>query len=474
MKLLSGIAPKKPKGAPRKAPSRFLLRVGFILLMLGLCAFAIYQLVSHMTVGLDTLRTQEITESSYIDLELLVFRDEEILPAEGDLFRYHVSDGARVGKDALIATAYRAEKAEDLQELLNLYVRRLALSEARGDISLDRADEIKRELEQAYQMMLSSADEGRMGMASDAAERLKNALGQYAALVGIHTPEEDRPAALKAAISELLAGCLPLGDIQAEKSGYFYYETDGYEQLFDPDRLATVTPEELELLKNAEAVSYGDGIMGKMVYGSTWYAATYLELSEEEQSLFEVGGSYVMICDDSAGTEIPMTVVRMESTEDGTLLVFEANTMPEGFSFSRLLRVETVTEQIHGYRIPREALVTLTSESGDRVTGVYILVGNVVEFRKLYIVVKRESYVIAATYEKVKAMQEALTQEAVTEESITEEAATQELPTQETATQEAVTQEPPDVLSVDEWSYLRLNDKIITRGTGLYEGKMIS
>ncbi len=443
MKLLSGISPKKPKGAPR-TPSRFLLRVGVILLLLGLCAFAIYQLVSHMTVGLDTLRTQEITESSYEDLELLVFRNEEVLPSEGDLFRYHVSDGERVGKDDLIASAYRSENAEEIQELLNLYLRRLSLAEARGSISLDRADDITRELDIAYQNLLSFADKGYAGMASDAADRMKVALGQYAALVGKDAPDGDQPAALKAAISELLAGALPLGDIQAEMSGYFYYETDGYEQLFDPDKLMTMTPEELELLKTADAVSHTDGVAGKMVYGSTWYAATCLDLSEAERSAFEVGGSYTMICDDSVGTEIPMTVVRMESFEEGTVIVFEANTMPEGFSLSRLLRVETVTERVHGYRIPRESLVTLTSEAGEAVTGVYILAGNVVEFRKLCVVTERDGYVIAATYEEVKAMQE------------------------------AQSSEDPEAQPSDGWSYLKLNDKIITRGTGLYEGKMIS
>ena len=443
MKLLSGISPPKPKGTPR-TPSRFLLRVGVILLLLGLCAFAIYQLVSHMTVGLDTLRTQEITESSYEDLELLIFRNEELLPSGGDLFRYHVSNGERVGKDDPIASAYRSENAEEQQVLLNLYLHRLALAEAHGSISLDRADEITRELDVAYQNLLSLADQGYAGMASDAADRMKIALGKYAALIGEDVPEGDQPAALKAAISELLAGALPLGDIRAEKSGYFYYETDGYEQLFNPDILMTMTPGEFELLRNAEAVAHTSGVAGKMVYGSTWYAATCLPLAEAEQSAFEVGGSYMMICDDSVGTEIPMTVVRMEPSEEGTLIVFSANIMPEGFSLSRLLRVETVVERVHGYRVPEDALVTLTSDVGEPVTGVYILAGNVVEFRKLSVIAERKGYVIAATYEENKAMEEAQSSEG------------------------------GEVLPSDGWSYLRLNDKIITRGTGLYEGKMIS
>ena len=51
---------------------------------------------------------------------------------------------------------------------------------------------------------------------------------------------------------------------------------------------------------------------------------------------------------------------------------------------------------------------------------------------------------MAATYEEVKAMLDALPEE------------------------------ERDKLTADGWSYLALNDKIITRGTGLYDGKMIS
>ena len=134
----------------------------------------------------------------------------------------------------------------------------------------------------------------------------------------------------------------------------------------------------------------------------------------------------------------------MEPSEEGTVIVFSANTMPEGFSLPRLLRVETVVERVHGYRVPEEALVTLTSDAGESVTGVYILAGNVVEFRKLSIIAERKGYVIAATYEEIK------------------------------AAEEAQSSEGGEIQPTDGWSYLRLNDKIITRGTGLYEGKMIS
>ena len=109
------------------------------------------------------------------------------------------------------------------------------------------------------------------------------------------------------------------------------------------------------------------------------------------------------------------------------------------------MRVETVARTTSGYRIPTEALVTLhADETGEDVTGVYILSGGVVEFRKVRIRVRRDGYIIAETYEEVQALLDTYTEEQY-------KAAT-----------------------ADGWSYLRLNDNIITSGNELYEGKMIS
>jgi hypothetical protein len=106
--------------------------------------------------------------------------------------------------------------------------------------------------------------------------------------------------------------------------------------------------------------------------------------------------------------------------------------------------VETVAYEISGYRIPVEAVVTVHSrKTGEDVMGVYVLAGNVVEFRKISIYVRRDGYIIAQTYEDVQAYLDAL-------------------PEDEYARRTA-----------DGWEYLRLNDNIITGGNEIYEGKVI-
>ena len=139
-----------------------------------------------------------------------------------------------------------------------------------------------------------------------------------------------------------------------------------------------------------------------------------------------------------------MTIVRLVPDGEGALVVFRSEDMPEGFGFERSFSAETVALRTTGYRIPTEAVVTLHSkETGEDVTGVYILAGNVVEFRKISIHVRRDGYIIADTYEDVKAYLDSLSDEEYAERT------------------------------ADGWGYLGLNDNIITSGNELYEGKVI-
>lgn len=445
MKLLSGDNSKKVR-KNAASYSRFLVKVGFILLMLGVIAFAVYQLLSHVTMGMDTLRTQEITEESYVSLDLFLFRDEEVLASQGNLYQHHVYDGERVGVGDSIATAYAVEgETEDLQTLLKLYARKIGLlTHLSGHTNPQGVQALINELDKAYLALLTAADQGNSANASEAALRVQKGLAQYAALKGNGTVKEGDPSALREAMASLVAGYPVSGQMTAARSGYYYYDTDGYELLFDVDQVMSMTPEDFLTLTETPAQSYENGGAGKMVYGSVWYAAAYVSLADVAKTAFEVGDSYDVVCDDGVGTKINMTVVRMEPTAEGALLVFKTNAMPDGFAFPRRFSAQTVTDSVSGYRIPTEAVTVLTAPDGSEVKGVYVLEGNVVEFRKIHITVSRDSYIIVATYDEVKAMLEALPEE------------------------------ERDKITADGWSYLALNDKIITRGTALYEGKIIS
>ena len=115
--------------------------------------------------------------------------------------------------------------------------------------------------------------------------------------------------------------------------------------------------------------------------------------------------------------------------------------MPDGFDFDRRMTAETVVSETSGYRIPTEALVTRYDSKGREVTGVYILTGNVVEFRLVDVKAERTGYYIAYTYAEIT--------------SAREEAEAAGLPEPKT-----------------DWPYLQDNDRIIIGSDAVYEGQM--
>ena len=437
--------PKKPGRASA------LLNAGFVLLMLGIIGFSIYQVGRHVTVGLNTLRTQEILDESYVSLELYIFRDEQMLVAEGtDTYLYAVPDGGRVGVGKPLGTAYAvgdADAAADLQVKLNAYGERIELLKTLGGLGTPAdARDAAEAVDSAYLDLLEAAERGDLSDVKGFAAGMQNGLGRYDILTGaagsqsLTSLEQERAA--------LVAGLPAVADMTAERSGYFYYHCDGYETLFDLNTPMTMTPADFFALTAQTAAPIPEGTVGKMVYTPTWYAAAYVPLADEALEVFQQGyangATYTMRVTDGADAELDMTIVRLVPDEGGALLVFRSQDMPAGFDFPRSFTAETVSLQVSGYRIPSEAVVTLRShKTGEDVMGVYILSGNVVEFRKINVRVARDGYVIANTYEDMKAYLDTLSDEEYARRT------------------------------ADGWGYLGLNDNIITSGNELYEGKVI-
>ncbi len=431
-----------------------LIRVGMVLLFCGMIGFSIYQVARHMTVGLSTLRTQEIVDESYVELELYLFRDESVLYAEGGgITQYNVGNGERVGVGAYMGTAYGVgalspEETEELQTLLNAYGDRIALLRELGGLGTPADARAEAEaVDRNYLGLLNASSHGDLSAVGGFADGMLSGMGRYDILTGGTSASVKQLEAERAA---LLAGYTPVATVKTDRGGYFYYEADGYESVFPYAEAMTMTPEAFRAMTRRPASDVPSGVVGKMVYSPTWYAATYIPLDDNRaievfQQGIASGRAYRMTCADAAGTEIVLTIERLVPDSEGVLLVFSSQDMPAGFAFSRKLRVETVAYTTGGYRIPAEALVTLHSDkTGEDVHGVYILAGGVVEFRKVQIRVRRDGYIIADTYEDVKALLDTYTDE--------EYAAA----------------------TADGWSYIRLNDNIIIGGNELYEGKMIS
>lgn len=432
-------------GAPESLRRPLLLRIGLCLLLLGVIAFSVYQCTGHVTVGMETLRTQEITETAYVAVDLYVFRDEAPVTVDGNLYAYDVENGQKVSDGAHLLTAYRSDRADELQTALNAYPAQMAwISNSDRNGTLAEVHALSDAMERDYLAMLAHGERGELADVFGYADTLLDAMSRYDALIGSSVDNALTVEALQAQREAWLSGITATDTLTAHQSGYFYYGADGYETVFDYNAVMTMTPEEFWAMTDAAPASVAEGTAGKLVYSATWYGAAFVPTMDADVFLAnrEAGVTcYTVTC--AGGVELLLELERLEYTEDGALLVFSSCSMPEGFDFSRRLHVETAAYSVSGYRIPAESVVTVTDGQGAMRSGVYVLEGNVVEFRRIGILRRYDGYLIVRTYEEEMARVEAMDEE-------------------QRAAYEKI-----------EYNYLQMNDNIITRGTGLYHGKMM-
>lgn len=433
----------------RRKPTYALLNVGFVCLMLGLISFAVYQCARHLTTGLNTLRTQEITDTVYTDLTLYLFRDEAaVSPQNGNLFLYAVRDGEKVPTGKALGSIYIATDADTLQDQLDRYGDRLQKLESGHFGGLTGATDALATAEAQYRVALAASAAGRPEAASLAEEELLAALNAYYAALG-GTDMTVSADSLRREQAALVAGLPQVGSLTAERAGWFFYGSDGLEAYFASSRVNTMTMEDFRALTayadGVRDADLGAAVAGKLVYSSLTYAATCLPA--EDASRFAVGTRYRALCGDAAGSRLTLTCVRNEAVGDEALVVFSTQDAPELLLTVRSLTVEAVLETVSGYRVPTSALVDLESPAtGETVTGVYVLSGNRVVFRRVAVRAERDGYVILRTVDEVQAVLED--------------------PETDPAWVEGI--------KADGWSFLSLNDRVITGGRNLYEGKVIS
>ena len=266
---------------------------------------------------------------------------------------------------------------------------------------------------------------GEIEAADIRGEQLLDAIVDYRIITGRDGAAESILSSLKAEREALLAG---LGAVDKsyvdDKSFYFFYEADGYEEIFSSSVVADINAEKLNEIINASPVEYDGVVVGKKAHTAKWYMA--MPIGEAESYSFKEGGTYALTLT-SSSRDINMLLEKVYVGEDGAYLLFSSYDLSKISDLGRAQDVKIKLDSCMGYRIPREALVTVGGESG-----VYILVGSTVEFRRVTVIAEKGMYYIANTRES-----------------------------------------DADEGSISAVPYLKVNDLIITSGNDLYDGKRL-
>ena len=394
-------------------------------------AYLGYHFFEGFSADIETEYATLVTDSDVVPLDAYIMRSESVIFAasatSGHSVGYVFSDGTKVHGGQVVANIYTGDGSSD-EAIVDLDRRIDLLESSNLTDGMTSSDTyvIDSKIQNYYYLILQSTLLGNYSNLTKRRDELLTLINKRRILTGVTTGYSDRIESLTAERALLSAGQDTIAEsVGAPYAGYFYSTTDGYESTFSASKVESLTLAEFDKMLSSQPTRYSDRAVGKMVSDFNWYIVC--ETTRDSLRYFTKGYSYYVNFPYNDDISIKMTLsnVVSEVGSDRVLLVLETERIPEDFSFRRMQPVEIVRSSYTGYRVPISAARLVDGKQG-----VYIMIGNTIEFREIDILLEMDGYYIVAEQDPVN---------------------------------------DPDYASK-----LGLYDQIVVSGKNLYDGKLIS
>ena len=264
-------------------------------------------------------------------------------------------------------------------------------------------------IDEQYKAMIRLRERQDYSAMSSAKQDMTVLMSTYEKVTDSGIDFNDRIVALEDEVARLNAQLsAPEETITTPESAYFVSFVDGYEDILSPENLSGMTPDLISTVSDDGTVSeesIGGQIIGKLIKNYAWYIVGVFD--NRKMRLSEGDTATVRL--ESVPQNLSVKVVSLYSTGDigKTQGVFRCDELTHDTVQHRTERVQIIRETVEGIRVPSSAIrfKTLTEEQTDEegnVTttttdykGVYVLVGETPEFRKIDVVYEDDNYCLS-------------------------------------------------------------------------------
>ncbi len=354
---------------------RLITTFAWVALVAFLTFYIVFQLNGDFSPPLKLATAGLATETLTRSFEGYILRDEVVLTAQnGGYCEYLVSDGGYSASENELARVYPSGNAETAARISVLDWRIGLLEECSQRLTTGGMDQAAGGIGQSYRDLTASLSSGNTLAALEAKDGLLEDLFILEQNSGSPAEIEKRIAAAKAEIAKLKAErnsiISELGapeSIVSEGTGNFFYEYDGYEEIFTSVGLYDLDFDGfMDMFASTPSDETAGNPIGTYRRTHEWFFVIPCEMNDT--LLFEVGGNYRVSFDYSSGHTLDMRLRRLVADPAGTdvFLVFSCGSTPEGFERTRQQTAKIEVKTYSGYRVMNQAIRT---ENG--VTGVY-------------------------------------------------------------------------------------------------------
>lgn len=181
--------------------------------------------------------------------------------------------------------------------------------------------------------------------------------------------------------------------ITSSIAGYFYNETDGFENVFTLDKIDSLSSSTFDELKNTSPESYSS--IGKIVVNSKWCIA--FELNTKDAITLSPDKKY-KVTFPASDKKIEMKVEKKidSSDEDKKIVVMSSNSILGDFNFSRKQIISVTAATYSGLAFPASAVHTDYDSTGANKAGVYVLDETIVKFKTIDRIMEKNGYILCS------------------------------------------------------------------------------
>lgn len=385
---------------------RRLVIIGIIILLL---IFVIVQIVNLVSPGIATETAVRASVTDSLRVEGLIVRKETVLKnTTSGVISYEVGDGTKVAKNGVIASTYadseaaatesrKMELKEELEQLQDL--------NTLAGASAINPDNVNKQIYQRLYSMKTNINEFNLSDIQSDRNSVLNLMNQWQLATGKITTFNDRITELKTEIAGLNSSSgKATGSIRATSAGYFVKSVDGYETVYDYNKITQMTVEEFHEAKEATAVD--ENVIGKVCEQFEWYIVC--EIPADTAMKLGVGDEIDVKLPFASSMNIPAKIVAINQTniEEPAALVLECSYMDPTLATIRNETVLLNIDTYDGIRISQNAIrfeeVTgeVIDSSGSEmsqtkeVRGVYVVDGSELKFVQIVPLYTTGNYVI--------------------------------------------------------------------------------
>lgn len=321
----------------------------------------------------------------------MIFREESYITSSDDkVLDYSVSDGEKVSAGDTVAMAYKDSEDADTGKQIEELQRQIDTIKSNSTVNdyyvLD-LDSIKKDIVEALYGIAGVCGESGVGDLHRLTEDISGSITKKQAATGAVLNFSEKISELEREIGELKdsISVSPIS-VTSPEAGYFFSQCDGYENAVDVANITSMTAEDF---RNVVPSEVPDDAVGKIAKSYEWY---YLFTADRATAqIFREGGSVELRFPTSGASSFPAYVDKVNYTEEEALVVLRCDYMSDEYAVARNQTVQVVTQRTEGLFVDSSAI-----RINDGVTGVYVLVGVEVKFRKVEALYSCEEFVIAA------------------------------------------------------------------------------